>query len=217
MNLLRIHAFALALMSVTPLSAEELPPDASSLPTMRWGGTETQQKWNEDALAALREHGQVLPRTVPKDIDGWCAFYREADVFTREAFWIGFLSALSKHESTYNQTAVGGGAQWYGLVQISPGTARGYGCRARSGQALKDGGDNLSCAIRIMSVTVPRDNVIAQRDIRWRGVAADWAPLTKTKKRQDMANWLQAQPYCTASIMPEKPKPKKRKFNSSKR
>lgn len=214
MRFLSISVFALTLLSAEPLWAKEDHPDASNLPKMRWGATETHQKWNAEALAALRTHGQVLPQTVPKDIVSWCPYYRDADLFTREAFWIGFLSALAKHESTYKQTAVGGGGRWFGLVQIAPGTARSYGCRARSGAALKDGGSNLSCAIRIMSSTVSRDGVIAQRDIRWRGVAADWGPLTNSKKRNDMAKWLKAQPYCEASIAPAPPKPKKRRFNS---
>lgn len=217
MKSLTLSAFVLSLLCLSSVAAAASPPDAAKLPKMRWGGSVKHQQWNADALAALRSHGQVLPQTVPKDIESWCPYYREADVFTREAFWIGFLSALSKHESTYNQAAVGGGGRWFGLVQISPGTARGYGCRARSGKALKDGGNNLSCAIRIMSVTVPRDNVIAGRDIRWRGVAADWGPLTNSSKRSDMAKWLQAQPYCTASITPQKKKTERRKFNSSKR
>ena len=70
----------------------------------------------------------------------------------RRAFWVGMMSALSKHESTYNTRAVGGGDLWYGLLQIYPDTARRYGCRARKGEALNNPVENLSCAARIMAV-----------------------------------------------------------------
>jgi hypothetical protein len=106
---------------------------------------------------------------------------------------VGFLSALVKHESTYREHAVGGGGKWYGLTQILPSTARLYGCRARSGAALKHGPDNLSCAIRIMSRTVPRDGVVSKG---MRGVAADWGPLHSRKKRTDMIAWTRQQSYC---------------------
>jgi hypothetical protein len=49
-----------------------------------------------------------------------------------------------------------------------------------------------------MAFTVPRDNVIAVRDSRWRGIAADWAPLQKAEARGYIAGWTRAQDYCTA-------------------
>jgi hypothetical protein len=103
---------------------------------------------------------------------------------------------MTKHESTYKPTAVSSNGKWFGLMQISPATAQGYNCRAGTGTELKDGGDNLSCAIRIMAVTVPRDGVIAGKDIRWLGVAADWGPMRVTSKRRDMSEWLNAQSFC---------------------
>lgn len=180
-----------------------------NLPKMRWGNRDPEGNWKKAALVALNQHGQSLTDTIPRDIAAWCPYYEKADEATRQAFWIGFMSALAKHESTYKANAVGGGGQWFGLLQISPATARGYDCNAGTGEALKDGGANLSCAIRIMSVTVPRDGVITAKDGRWRGVAADWGPLRSEAKRQDMAAWLNEQPYCKASISPEpEPEPK---------
>ncbi|MEX0311682.1 MAG: lytic transglycosylase, partial [Tateyamaria sp.] len=89
---------------------------------------------------------------------------------------------------------VGGGGKWYGLLQILPATARGYGCAAGTGAALKNGAANLSCAVRIMAVTVPRDGVIYGRG--GKGVAADWGPMRSAAKRADMAGWLRKQRYC---------------------
>ena len=193
---------ALAVPLAAPVLAQSGDNEArrGALPTMRWSHMPNHKLWNQAALEALRAHGQPLVNMVPADIDAWCPFYPEADTAGREAFWVGFMSALAKHESTYRPTAVGGGGKWFGLLQISPATARGYECRAGSGEALKNGGDNLSCAIRIMAVTVPRDGVIHARDERWRGVAADWGPLRSEAKRRDMSAWLKKQPYCIEPV-----------------
>jgi len=107
---------------------------------------------------------------------------------------VGFLSSLAKHESTYKPWAVGGGGRWHGLLQILPGTARGYKCNVGTGAELRNGAANLSCAVRIMAVTVPRDGVIYGRG--GRGVAADWGPMRNAAKRADMARWLKRQNYC---------------------
>jgi hypothetical protein len=160
---------------------------------MRWDHLPGSDSWTEMAFSALDAHGAALAEVTPADIGAWCPAYPEADVEQRKAFWVGLISALAKHESTWNPQAVGGGGRWFGLVQIAPATARGYGCQARSGEALKDGPLNLSCAIRIMSTTVPRDNVVSAG---MRGVAADWGPFHSSRKREDMRAWVRAQPYC---------------------
>lgn len=173
--------------------AAKPPARDGNVPRTRWEGQPNGLLWTRSALSALKTHGQPLERMVPADIAEWCPAYPEAGEKARRAFWVGLLSALSKHESTYRQTAVGGGGRWYGLLQIQPSTARLYGCRARSGTALKDGSANLSCGIRIMATTVPRDGVVARG---MRGVAADWGPFHNKNKRADMVNWTRSQTYC---------------------
>lgn len=192
---------ALAMPSVS--ESGNIEASITKFPTMRWSHVPNNQQWNIAAIKALRSHGQPLVQSVPADIAEWCPYYPQSDAEGREAFWVGFMSALAKHESTYRPTAVGGGGKWFGLLQISPATARGYRCRAGSGEALKNGGENLSCAVRIMAVTVPRDGVIDARDGRWRGVAADWGPLRSQRKRDDMRNWVSQQPFCATP--PKKP------------
>ncbi len=160
---------------------------------MRWAGQPGAEDWTEASLAALETHGAALLSTVPRDIGTWCPGYADATEEARKAFWTGMMSALSKHESTWNERAVGGGGRWFGLVQIAPATARGYGCDARSGEALKDGELNLSCAIRIAAVTVPRDGVVSAG---MGGLAADWGPFHSARKREDMRDWISSQPYC---------------------
>ena len=181
--------------STTTLAAS-LRPVARTytpLPEMRWRNRQEADRWSHAALRALRSHASVLPRTVPRDIADWCPAYPTNDISAREAFWIGLLSTLAKHESTFRPTAVGGGGKWYGLLQILPATARGYKCNARSQSDLKNGAANLQCALRIMAVTVPRDGVVSHG---MRGVAADWGPFHSRTKRTDMMQWMRKQPYC---------------------
>lgn len=175
------------------LRTEAASTMSAAQPVMRWDHRPEAALWTKTALEALQTHGAALPALVPADIEAWCPAYPQADPATRSAFWAGLISALAKHESTWNPAAVGGGGRWFGLVQIAPATARGYGCEARSGAALKNGEANLSCAIRIMAHTVPRDGVVAARG---RGVAADWGPFHSAAKRTDMAAWTRNQSYC---------------------
>jgi len=178
------------------LSSLRPPARDGHLGRTRWEHQRDYILWNRAALSALKTHGKPLTDMVPADIADWCPRYPQLDDAGRRDFWVGFMSALAKHESTYRPYAVGGGGLWYGLLQILPATARGYGCHARTGEALKNGPANLSCAVRIMAVTVPRDGVIHGKDRKFRGVSADWGPMTNTNKRRDMARWLKRQPYC---------------------
>lgn len=167
--------------------------DATQDVTMRWDQVAHGPVWTEATMDALDSHGQNLTAIIPADIETWCPAYEEQTLDGRKAFWTALLSALTYHESTWRQTAVGGGGKWYGLTQILPSTARLYGCNARSGAALKDGPANLSCAVRIMNKTVARDGVVSHG---MRGVAADWGPFHSSRKRNDMINWVSQQPYC---------------------
>lgn len=167
-----------------------------ALPNTRWDHKQGSRIWTRAAMVAVSSYGEGLESITPRDIDRWCPAYRDNTAYDRRAFWVGMMSALAKHESTYNPRAVGGGDLWYGLLQIYPDTARRYGCRAQTGEALKNPVENLSCAARIMNVTVLRDNAIAFHDGRWRGVAADWGPMSNRRKIPEMANWTARQSYC---------------------
>ncbi|WP_349816236.1 transglycosylase SLT domain-containing protein [Roseicyclus amphidinii] len=186
-------AVALSGCGMAPgMSSRDMPEEGY---VMRWDHVPQSAEWERAGYAALQSHAAALPELVPGDIEAWCPGYVDAGQEGRAAFWLGLMSALARHESTWNEQAVGGGGRWFGLVQISPATARHYGCRATSGQALLDGAANVSCALRIWATTVPRDGVIAENT---RGVAADWGPLhpSQSHKREDMRAWMQAQPYC---------------------
>lgn len=180
-------------------SNPDLRPPARSahLPRTRFQHKQGHALWTRAALSALKAHGAPLVDMVPRDIANWCPSYPGASAAQRRAFWVGFMSALSKHESTYKARAVGGGGLWFGLLQILPATARGYKCNVGTGEALKNGAANLSCAVRIMAHTVPRDGVIhGYKGRKGQGVTADWGPMHSAPKRRDMAGWLKRQSYC---------------------
>lgn len=169
----------------------------SLLPTMRWDHRPEADRWTQATLAALRTEGAVLETTVPADIASFCPAYEEAPVTDRRAFWAGFLSALAKHESTWNPQAKGGGGKWIGLMQISPQTAVANGCDLPSGKGLTDGAANLACAVKIAAKQVGRDGaIVTDGSGDWRGVARDWAPMRVAEKRADVAGWTSRQSYC---------------------
>lgn len=180
------------------LAASAVASDAPKAPA-RWDHLEAASTWNHAAEKALTSFGAGLVEVIPKDIGTYCPAYPGLDREGRQSFWIALLSSLSMHESTWRAGAVGGQGRWFGLLQISPGTARAYGCAARSGAALKDGAANVSCTIRIWSQTVLRDGVISQG---MRGVAADWGPFHSGTKRRDIIRWTSRQPYCQSSPRP---------------
>ncbi len=189
---LRVAAF-LALILPAACTATEARNRTPEAPVTRWDFRPEGRQWTEASFAALTTYGRPLVDIVPRDIDSWCPGYHDATEEERKAFWVGLLSALAKHESTWRPEAAGGGGRWFGLLQISPATARHYGCSAHTADALKNGAANLACAIRILSVTVPRDGVVAANG---RGIAADWGPFKQSAKREEMRTWVRSQDYC---------------------
>ncbi len=170
---------------------------AALLPTMRWDHRPEAGRWTAATLAALRTEGVVLETTVPADIKAFCPAYASAPAADRRAFWAGFLSALAKHESTWNPKAKGGGGKWIGLMQIAPQTARANGCDLPADTGLTDGAANLACAVRIAARQVGRDGaIVSDGSGDWRGAARDWAPLRSSQKRADVADWTRKQSYC---------------------
>lgn len=163
--------------------------DEPAAPVMRWDHRPEATEWTNTTLTALETHGAPLWTLVPSDIDAWCPAYARASDHDRRLFWTGLFSALSKHESTYNPRAIGGGNLWFGLVQIAPATARWHGCDVTSGTGLLDGSANLRCAVRIAANQVPKKGSVT------RGMR-DWGPFHSNRKRADMMAWTRAQPYC---------------------
>jgi hypothetical protein len=168
----------------------------AALPLMRWDHRPEADQWTQSTLLAVAQYDSALAGSVPADVAQWCPGYETATLAERRAFWVAMFSTLAKFESTWNPAAAGGGGQWIGLTQISPATARQYGCEAQSSAALKNGSANLACAVRIAATQVGRDGLVAGGGNR--GMGRDWAPFRAASKRADMANWVSDQAYCQA-------------------
>lgn len=197
-----VRYVTLALVLFLPLSScaadrSDIEPIAVSgqlnLPTAAWDHKPQATRWTGAVLAALDGPGAPLVAEVPDDAQTFCPAFAEAGPEDRKAFWVGFLSALAEHESTWQPEVSGGGGRWHGLLQISPATAEGYGCAAQTASGLRSGPANLRCAVRIMGRTVARDGVIAEGG---GGVAADWGPLTRRDKTAEIAAFTRSQDYC---------------------
>jgi hypothetical protein len=173
-------------------------PRDNDLPRARWEHRRNGDLWTRVALAAVATHGAPLLTVIPKDIAEWCPAYPDQSADNRAAFWTALLSTLSRYESTWNPAAVGGNGRWFGLLQIYPPTAEFRDCRVQTGDGLKRASANLNCAVRIMAITVPRDEAISVKNTRWRGVAADWGPIRNDWMRRDMQRYTRKQTYCRA-------------------
>ncbi|MEO9826189.1 MAG: transglycosylase SLT domain-containing protein [Paracoccaceae bacterium] len=182
--------------SVGLVPVERPAARSADVPRARWEHRNGGMLWTRVALSAVQTHGAPLTKTVPKDIAEWCPAYPDHDTPERAAFWAALLSTLSRYESTWKPTAVGGNGRWFGLMQIYPPTAEFRNCRVQTGTGLKSAAANLNCAVRIMAITVPRDEAISVKDTRWRGVAADWGPIRTDWMRRDMQRYTKRQPYC---------------------
>lgn len=168
---------------------------APHLPAMGWDARPEATSWTQASLLAVAEQDAVLASRIPADVAQWCPGYETAGVNDRRAFWSGLLSAVAKHESSWNPKAAGGGGRWIGLMQISPATARTHGCDATNTAALKDGEANLECAVQIMAAQVAADGEVSGTR-GTRGIGRDWAPLRSSSKRSEMQGWTASQDYC---------------------
>jgi len=185
--------------SAAPASLTVSPaPRNNDVPRARWEHRQNGALWTRVALRAVATHGAPLLDVVPSDIAEWCPAYPDQTRENRTAFWAALLSTLSRYESTWNPRAVGGNGRWFGLLQIYPPTAEFRDCRVQTGEGLKRASANLNCAVRIMAITVPRDEAISIKNTRWRGVAADWGPIRNDWMRRDMQRYTRKQTYCRA-------------------
>ena len=100
-----------AAISASALAPERtLRPQArlAFLPRARWDHRDEGALWTRAAMSAVARGEAPLVRIVPRDIEDWCPAYPDNPPALRRAFWVGMMSALAKHESTWNPRAVGG-------------------------------------------------------------------------------------------------------------
>lgn len=192
----RVLGLALAFMTALAPVAEArskarvtaAPKAAMMQVAMRWDHRNEASVWTMSTMQAVA--ATRLTQIVPRDIGAFCPGYVKGSPHDRAAFWTGLLSAIAKHESTWNPRASGGGGRYLGLMQISPATWGNYRCSGN----MRDGSDNLACAVRIMSRQVARDGVVGAGGRG--GVARDWGPMKKSGKRGEIAAWTKRQVYC---------------------
>lgn len=190
-------------MEPTPVNFVTTPAEVRpkarevGLPNTRWYHIRGSDVWTKSTLVALKNHGARLEQTVPNDIAKWCPAYAQAGPAQRRHFWVGLMSTLAKHESTYRPAVSGDSGRSHGLLQIRTPTAELFGCQSTSKAQLHQPVGNLSCAVRIMSKTVIRDNAVSHKSNGKRGgMGADWGPFVQSAKREDMRAWVKRQDYC---------------------
>lgn len=200
--------------TATSFERPRVRPEARDpeLPSAQWNDEPQGALWTRSMISALMGHGSEVLATVPEDIAEWCPAYAQNSRDDRAAFWVGLMSAIAHHESRHLPHVVGAG-QYYGLLQIYPPTARAVDCRAASGDALKGGSANLSCAVRIMAEVVPEHDAVAIHSGGWRGIANQWGPMTRRSVREELRDWTREQDYCQLAPLASAPRPPARPFD----
>ena len=171
-----------------------VPGFTGALPAMPWDARPEAAVWTEATLLAVQSQDSVLAARVPADIDLWCPGYAKGSNADRQAFWAALIALTAKPESGFNPAAVGPGG-YYGLMQISPRTAANAGCAVSTKAELKDGENNLFCAVQILSGKVAADGAAVGAKGN-RGIGRDWMPWRKAAMRSSSAKWLKQQAYC---------------------
>lgn len=168
--------------------------DLSGLPAMPWDARPEAATWTAAGLMAVRSRDTDLAGQVPADADALCPGYASGSMADRRAFWVAMVALTADKESRFNPGIVASG-RYVGLMQISPRTARAAGCGVTSVEDLKDGENNLFCAVQILAGHVARDGVAVGPKGN-QGLGRDWTPWRAAEMRAQAADWLTDQAYC---------------------
>lgn len=185
------------MLTLGACSPESFPialPFLGNLPAMPWDDAPEAASWTGATLLAVQNRDADLAATVPADIALWCPGYEGNSLAERRAFWTALVALTAQKESGFNPHVTGPGG-YVGLLQISTGTARNAGCSVADRAGLKDGENNLFCAVEIMAdrVAVDGEAVGAKGN---RGIGRDWGPWRKASVRTEAQGFLKAQSYC---------------------
>lgn len=135
-----------------------------------WSAHNEDGSWTRAAEYAVAN--SELPTLHPADIQQFCPQYGRLPSQQRKQFWVGLLSAMSGPESNFRPASFyqerfhdrkGKPVVSRGLLQISQESAnqQRYGCDIRHPSLLHDPVINLACGVRILSLWVKRDKLIA--------------------------------------------------------
>jgi hypothetical protein len=196
LNLLLIALVASCASSSLGPGPRPLPPPTtvSGRPPAMWDQRPDAAAWTASAVSAIDSERAVLLARTPTDIDAFCPGFRNADESARRAFYVALLSQLAVAESTLDPGAQGGAAR--GLLQITPETARAYGCTATSSAALLEPTANLACGVKILARLIEKDGVISGYENGWKGAARTWTPFRQGAKLVDLQGVGRRYAYC---------------------
>ena len=171
------------------------PWEGPRVPKLRWDDRAGSQGWSMALMMEIQRHPRTFLTATPRDIKAYCPGFVDGSKADRAAFWAALLSGIARHESRSNPNASGGGGRYLGLMQISPDTARHYGCVATDAELLQ-GSANMICSVKIVAHHVGRDGLVVGQSGAWRGAARDWMVLRDADAREDIVGWIREQPYC---------------------
>jgi len=173
-----------ATMTTQPAPPPIAPPPPVTPPPVGfsadWDGRPGATGWATATHEALTGPGAALLAANPSDAALFCANFASLSAVDREQFWITLISAVAKRESGFNPTTrydePGLDEDSIGLMQLSLGDARIYGCSFTSEADISDPAKNLECAVRIMTRLIPRAGMIGGAG-NIIGAAAYWSTL----------------------------------------
>ncbi len=150
-------------------------------------------QWTKFTVQALKTYGRDLFQgTAPADIAQFCPRYSRLSESGRIDFWVKLISAIAAPESSYNpresyregwNEANGEPVVSRGLLQISLGSSRPYGCGMNNSSELHDPRKNIECGVRILNHWIPNDGVVVGlRGKKWLGGARYWSVLRDSNR-----------------------------------
>lgn len=149
-------------------------------------------QWTAFTRAALATDGRALRTAEPTDAAAYCPAYATLNEEEREAFWLGLVSSMARFESSFRPETsfqesfndrTGKPVISRGLLQLSHESANSslYRCGIQNSEELHDPRTNLTCAVRIITALVSKDDAIGTlQNGRWRGGSAYWSVLRTT-------------------------------------
>lgn len=172
-----------------------------------WSGHNQDGSWTRAAEYAVGN--SELPKLQPADIQQFCPQYRRLPHQQRKQFWVGLLSAMSGPESNFRPASFyqerfhdrkGKPVVSRGLLQISQESAnqQRYGCDIRHPALLHDPVINLACGVRILSLWVKRDQLIASpAGSAPKGGGRYWSTLRHSNgKTAQISDFTRSLPVC---------------------
>jgi hypothetical protein len=173
-----------------------------------WSVVNQDGSWTFAAEAAVR--ATSLSRSLPGDIEAFCAAYPDRNDDSRVKFWVALVSAIAEFESDlkpqtqFTETlrdTEGQRVVSRGLLQISIESANQerYACRIQAPNDLHNPTTNIRCGVKILAHWVQSDGVIAASGRDYKGGARYWSVLrSKNPSSADIKKITRGLEFCQA-------------------